>query len=428
MALRHRLLDAGLASVLALGTAALIWHNAHRLDYGLRGSQAQNVWFESDVNTVYLDMVSRWSPQMSSQGHPVFSLVAVLSSEVLMSAFHFSLDDAANGFLATTAAVWVALMYALVRRLGFDRPIAVLAALTGVLSSAGLLFMPVPETYGLASVSIMAAILIAVECEGRSWERLGALVASACTLSMTTTNWMLGLLLTRRRRDFRTWLQLSANAFLVVVAAWTIGKAFMPNAEFFTAVTPYGRYATLPSLHRIVEVSRVFVFHCVISPAVGWTGDFGGGALVGPAWPMGLSFQHSGLGSGTPWGIGAALLWVPMLVAGVRVLFKTPPQSLQRALLAFLALQLAFYVIFGLETFMYALNWLPVLILTAVYGTQQMPRVRLLVFAAFVALLGLNNLAQFDRIAEITASLQRLHPVSHPTDKHNLPNVSASPK
>ncbi len=37
MALRHRLLDAGLASVLALGAAALIWHNAHRLDYVLAG-------------------------------------------------------------------------------------------------------------------------------------------------------------------------------------------------------------------------------------------------------------------------------------------------------------------------------------------------------------------------------------------------------
>ena len=94
-----------------------------------------------------------------------------------------------------------------IRRLGFDRGMAAMSAVIGLFSASGLLFFAVPESYGLSSVSILLAICLLVFTAETRRATVGAVLASAASLSMTVTNWSLGLLLTLRRYWFHRWFR-----------------------------------------------------------------------------------------------------------------------------------------------------------------------------------------------------------------------------
>jgi hypothetical protein len=413
--------DAALACFLAIAAAVLVWHVSHLISYGLRGSGVENVWFESDVSRVFNNINGRWSNQYRSKVHPIFALIATSVSYPITAITHCSIDDAANVFLSGVAALWAVLLYFVLRRLRFDAGVAFLTTVAGLASSSALLFFTVPETYSLSSVSILAAILLAILAEGKWWEPGGAVLASAASLSITITNWMMGLLLTFDLRRFGRWVQLSINAFFVVTLAWTIERMLMPTAQFFTAWGEESKYVIRLSFARILKVGVAFFFHSAVAPSVEQTRDFGVGEVVGPLWPTGLSFQNSWPGSASPWGLAAAVLWGAALVLGLRAVSRIPRTRIMTVFVCFLFLQFLEHIVYGVETFMYALDWLPVLLIVAAAGFQAMGRARWPALAVLVALFVINNAGEFNRITSLVSGYQQAHPVAHPQSRQEIP-------
>jgi hypothetical protein len=406
-----------LLAVVAIGT---IWTASHQLSVGLRARNTENVWFESDVERVYFNMTDRLSYQYRSKVHPVYSLFAMAVTAPAHRVAHLSLNDSADVFLALTAGAWVVLMFLVARKLGFDLLLSALAAFTGLVSAGGLLFFSVPETYGLASVSLLLCLWITLHVREGHWPKFGETLASASALAITVTNWSLGLLVTFRRRDWKGWLQLSCNALLLITAFWTVQKAIMPTSEYFSISGEERRYvnkiAPGPCLHRTVA----FLYHGVIAPRAYETADFDIGDQVGPAWTKGISFQKSWPGSASLWGIGAALLWTLMLAVGFRAILTNRAGDLPKRLSIFLLLQFLLHQLYGVETFMYELDWLPILLIVALYGLKHMGRARWAIAVVFVALLTVNNIQEFGRIASIVSGYQKAHPIAPPENVRDM--------
>ena len=156
------------------------------------------------------------------------------------------------------------------------------------------------------------------------------------------------------------------------------------------------------------------MYHGVVSPRAYETADFDVREIVGPDWNKGLSFQKSWPGSASAWGIGAVLLWTLLLAVGIRAIRSNREGELPKRLLVFLLLQFLLHQLYGIETFMYELDWLPVLLIVALYGLKQLGRARWAVAAVFIALLAVNNVREFDRIASIVSGYQTAHPIAPP--------------
>lgn len=392
-----------------------VWNTSHRIPIGLRNPNASDVWFEADVSRVFYNISARHSDQWRSAVHPVFALIANPICVVFHRLLHLDLNQSADLFLILTAGTWMILMYVVVRRLGFDRLFAIGAPLLGMFTTSGLLFFSVPESYGLSSVSILLSIAILLFTVDTQRARLGALLASAASLSMTVTNWSLGLLLTARRYWFRQWLQLSINAFFIVTVLWSIERAMMPTAQFFTAVAGERQYVHRITPGVIAHTAIVFASHTVVMPAANQVTSFGPGEYpIGLDWKTGLSLQSAWPGAGSTLGIVAAVLWLAVLSLGTVTLARDRTGPIALPILAFLILQLCLHLLYGVETILYSLDWMPILVIVAMYGFQRLGRGRWFALTLFTVLLALNNFAQFGRIVRLVQSYQQAVPLSPP--------------
>jgi hypothetical protein len=419
-------IDLVIMCLLAATGSGLIWNCSHRISTGLRNIATQNVWFESDVSRAFYNMAARKSNQHRTSVHPLFPLVANPICTAFAKVGHLSLNDAADGFLATMAGLWMVLMYLVIRSLGFDRILAAFAALMGLVSSSALLFFSVPETYSLSSVSILATLVLVIFTAGTRWEAIGELLASACSLSITVTNWSLGWFLTFRRQQWKKWIQLTVNAFVVVVAFWTVEKAAMVTSEFFTGVRGERNSMTHQSLLHLVQTANVFLFNGMVAPAVRTTADFGDpGHRMGPVWNTGLTLQLSWPGSASAWGIAAAIVWCAILIVGFITLLRGRRTRVTQAILIYLAAQLLLHLLYGFETFMYALDWMPILVIVAIYGFNRLRRARWPAAILFTGILAMNNLMVFQTISEKVQSFYQANPIAPPTtvEEMNFPPV-----
>jgi hypothetical protein len=405
---------------LAAAAYTFVWNLAHRLPVGLRGEGSDNFWFEADAMRVFYNISARKSLQTRSQVHPIFALFGYSCDAAARKAAHLDLNEGADVFLALTAAVWMILMYLVIRKLGFDRVLASGAAMLGLFSSAGLLFFAVPETYGLASVSILATIALILYSQGGRWESAGRVLASATSLSIVVTNWALGLLLTFRKTSWPQWLQVSVNGFFLVTVLWSVEKLLMPSAEFFTDFSRERHYLNRLSLVGFLKTANVFVIGSIVAPAEKMTPDFGIHDPVGPAWKLGLTFQNSWPGSASIWGAAAVVCWLVLLALGVRSLLSKKRNHLSLSLLTFLALQLTLHILYGAETFMYALDWVPILIIIAVFGLQKLGKARWPAMIVFILLIAVNNLIEFQRIANIAQTYQKTYPIHPPSAEEDM--------
>ncbi|MGA9672528.1 MAG: hypothetical protein WBQ94_25155 [Terracidiphilus sp.] len=408
--------------MLSFATAAgtFVWNLARRLPMGLRGEGSENFWFEADVMRVFYNISARKSLQTRSQVHPIFALIGYSCDAVIRKVAHLNLNDSVDVFLALTAGLWVIFMYLVIRKLGFDCVMAAGAAALGILSSAGLLFFTIPETYALASVSILATIALILYTQGGRWESAGRVLASATSLSIVVTNWALGLLLTFRKSPWRQWLQLSINGFFLVAVLWSVEKLLMPSAEFFTDFGREKNYLNHLSFVGVLKTANVFIVSSVIAPIEKMTPDFGIHDPVGPAWKLGITFQNSWPGSASMWGVAAVIFWLVLLALGVRSLLIKKRSHFSLSLLIFLVLQLALHILYGAETFMYALDWVPILVIIAVFGLQELGKARWPALAVFILLIAVNNLIEFQRIAGIAQTYQKTYPIHPPSAEEDM--------
>lgn len=390
---RYRL-DVVILVGLGLGMGVFVYLLEQQLNPVIYDEITADAWFDSDIFRVFDNLTDRNSDHYRTNVHPLFSLVAYPPVQVIRLAMGGDGVTAVRIFVAAMAGLWMALLYLLLRLVtgrGLD---ALLFSLVGGTSAAAFFWLTVPETYVFSSITLIVALLFAALMERKPLGEGTAAVTSAITLSMLLTNWMAGLVVTAVHFPWKRVVRISLNAVAFVVLLWGVQKLIFPSAGFFLESSEdEGRFLLSEGSGGPLGVTRSFFLHTMSMPEpVERIRHLGL-----PPYPTLMSTQTAAAGSGSIWGAAAVMVWVGLLAFGVKGVVEARKHRRLRLLLILLLLgQFVLYLIYGEETFLYSLNFLPLLILWAAFGRfARERRVVLVMGGLLVVTAGINNYNQF---------------------------------
>lgn len=358
-----------------------------------------DLWFESDIPREFANMIDRWSNHYRTNVHPLFSLIA-FPPTYLLTKLGFESISAVRIVIAFVASVWISLLYWVMRLINCRRFDAIVFSLLGAISGAAIFWFGVPVTYSFGSVSMLTALVIVGLGQYRqlsSWWYLGV---SALTLSITTTNWMAGILATFVNHRWKQALQITINAFSLVVILSFVQYLIFPSAEFLLKIQSEKTYVFNEGSVGALNVIQSFISHTMIVPAIEIIDKTSRPGFATPGIQM--VTQLSAPGSGSLWGKVAVLLWTALLGLGIWGLFSIKKHLKLRIVLALIILgQLVLHLLYGEETFVYSLHFAPFLVILAAMSTLTRARPLALVLAGMLLLsAGINNSLQFNRATE----------------------------
>lgn len=399
--LRQNWPDVLISAVLFVAAFFLVYWGTQLLNEVIVEKQAFDIWFQSDIPRVYVNMVNRLSDHSRTRVHPLFSLIAFPPVYLFEQGFDLESITAVRAVISTVASVWLAVLFALLRLLGCRRIDAVLFTLLATVSASAVFWFIVPETYQFGSLSILLALGFAVLTEYRQFSSFWYVGASVLALSITTTNWMVGILVTIVNFSKQKALQITIAAFGLTVLLWGVQKMIFPRAAFFLSIQGEKKFIAPFDPAGPIYAFKAFFVHTMVMPAIALNEV----PEVSLRWPL-MSVQTSVPGSGTLWGAIAVVLWTALLGLGLWGFFSCRQHTKLRIVLAFSLLgQLLLHVVYGSETFLYSLHFLPLLILLAAFSTFTSARlVALVMVGALVLMMGANNFIQLSKAVDVVNS------------------------
>jgi hypothetical protein len=404
--------DAAICVALALLAAFASYTASALIDPIALDPQTGDVFFNGDTPRIFANMTDRGSSYFRTAVHPLLPLVTWVPVTGLRTIAGLEPIQAVRLYLAAAAALWCALIFILLRRRECRRADAVLFTALASSSAAAVFWFAVPETYALSSSTILLALLFVAEAERRRFSMRWFVAVNVVTMSVTLTNWMAGILATLQFRTWRQAWRIGAVA-LAIVTVLTISQRL-----FFSGVRPplykldeeLTLFARPISVVGMGEAATTFAVHAMVMPAAIVTENPGQ-----PDWPQ-LRPRHGAGGWVRSIGRLAAGVWIALLVLGTGAFaWRRPLGRMDVVLAGTLAGQLVLHLIYGTETFLYSLHWLPLLVLLA--ATSTLTRLRIAALAlctGLIVLSAINNAAELRAAAEYLrlsepARLARLH-------------------
>lgn len=378
---------------IVLCLAAVVWiasyHGGKIVGPILTDRNTQSSWFEADIPRVFENMTQRWSNHYRTKVHPLFSLVAFSPVFILNKILGFRPEVAVRIIVSTVASLWISLLFVLLRIVGCRRFDAILVSFLGMTSAAAVFWLIVPETYAFGSLSILLALLIVAVSEHRDLSSWWYISTSALTLSFTTSNWMVGILATLSKYRWKRAIQITVNAFALVTLLWGFQKFFFSSAKFFIGDREEIIYMFTDQSGGALRIAASFFFHSIVMPAINVV------QINRPYWPV-MLIQKSLPGSGTLYGFFAVWLWGALFILSIWALFKGKSHLRLRIVLVLSIIgQLGLHLIYGQETFLYALHFTPLLIMVVGLATLTSARkIILILLSASVMCAGINNFYQ----------------------------------
>lgn len=339
-----------------------------------------DVWFEGDLPRIVNEMSHRWAPHSRAPVHPLFSLLAC-ACVYAMSAIGLSTLHAVAALVAGGAAIWTVLLYLLLRTVTPSRTEAILFTAMGATTAGALFWLTVPETYVFGSATMLAALWVAALAERRTIPEAWFVAASAATLAVTISNWVAGIAATASRWPWRRTLQITVNAFAVVVALWALQRIVIPRADFFLGYSNEQRYLLRPEAGGPRRTLTVMLAHAIVMPPIATREKPNRGRV--------MSIQFAGLTAGGPARRAGLIAWCALLAIGLSGwLGSIRISPFLRAVGAVAAAEVTLHVLYGTETFLYSLNLVPLLIVIAACGTRTRARRVVGVLAAVLLVCG----------------------------------------
>lgn len=382
--------DVAVALAFALLAGLVVWNVQRSMDARFFVAPGGNdVWFEADLPTVADTVLHRWSVQSRNARHPLFPLLATGSAYGLRAA---GLTDRSILALlsAMAAAAWVGLFFSIARSITTRQSDAIVFTLLACSTSSAMFWLAVPETYTLGSVTLLAPLaLTAMDAERRMPE--GAYVAaSVVSMSVTSTNWMCGICAAVARWPWRRALQISINAVFAVGVIWAVQRIIFPTAPFFFGYSNEGRFVLPAASGGPGPVARALFFHTIVMPRID--------LIPEPKWGTVMSVQRSPIASSGVWGVAATIAWAALVASTLVGLVSSRGNARVRfVLFATLAGQVLLHLLYGEETFLYAVHVAPLLVLTAALGSVSRWRRVILVIAVLLACAAaMNNVRQLE--------------------------------
>lgn len=394
---KHR--ELGLYAFLALFAGVLYnyLYQMHLPDIFIYG---ENVWFQGDVSRVYDSITSRFSyGHYRAKVHPLFSILTTPLAFVFHKVFNLSWYQTVQVLIVSVASIWALAIYALLRATGCLRVDAFLLSMFGLASSAALFWLSVPESYGLGSVSITVALTIAAVASHKSLPAWLHVLVSSFSLSITVTNWMTGILSTFTTNPYKRAAKITLCALMLVIVVWLIQKQIFPKAVFFIGDTEESKYIFYPTVERSIGVFKSFFFHTIFTPNLDISG------YNTNNWPM-LSIQDSALNVSNILSTLATTLWAILLLIGFWGLLTLNQLTPLRVTLGLTIVgQLVLHLIYGEETFLYSLHFLPLLILLSALATlTRLRKFSIAIVVILIPLCAFNNWQQYEKATALMVS------------------------
>jgi len=386
--------DALMAAALGAAAVAFAEWRFRMFDLAILDS-APDLWFEADANRVIEANASRYSEMhFRTTVHPLYALFVSLPMVVLRH-FGLSFDGAAAATVAAGAFLFTATFYVSARSLAL-RPLDAAVTTGLMLSTSGAMFwLPMPETLAFAGASMLVPLVWLAVRRGEH-DLVTAPLQSLISLSMTVTNWMSGLAASALGLGLRRALRISIVVLLLAAGLSIVQRGLFPHAGMPFDVQGEADYVVLAPdyiLHRLYT----FVAEPFLAPTPVEAVDGSGAHLV-----------NFGTPGGTPFFWLAATGWLVLAGLAVEALRKGVV-SPHIAVFALFVLdgEFVLHILYGDGFFLYALNFVPLLVLlasTACVGRRR--RLALAVAIATALLSGAHNLAQLDRATDLLNHLQ----------------------
>ena len=334
--------------------------------------QSMDFWFEADTLREISNMTRVHDDHYRTSVHPLFSLLTFVPVYLAKHALSISPLRAVLLIGSLIGGLWSGTLYMVFRLLGCRKWDAIVLTLLGLVSASALFWLPVPNSYSWGSLSIMLAFVLLLYTEQRPLGASVYVAASALTLSFTVTNWMAGLLISLARWPWKQAVQLSVNALCLVVILWGVQKIIFPSAVFFIGHREETSFVNHPQAGGIANVASSIVFHSLVAPAVRFVKDDAYAQAHADAFRLSerLTFQFSAPGSAGPLGLVAVGLWSGLLLNGLwRMVTMDHHLRFRLVLGSMLAFEILLHMLYGEETFVYSLNFMPLLLGVAALGT-----------------------------------------------------------
>lgn len=404
--------DFALALVAGALAAALSLYLSSRFDPALYGSGGFNVWFQADpprVLRAMLDGASRYHYRTSV--HPLFSLLTTPVMTLLVG-LGVNPVSAGRALIAVNGFLAAGLLSLALRGLGLPKAVVALWVAAFLASATYLHWFSLIETYavGAASIALMLYVLTCVR--GDRWWAWW--LASAATLAVTVTNWMLGLSAAFFGLGPRRMLSVTVAAAVTVICLSVGQRMLYPQAAYFfvpAAVFNEHQYA---QVHRttglegwmpLANIRSMLLTGAVAPKPEVVPGDQAGGhddELI-------VSNQHSPVSSYGPAGWIAGAAWIALVATGIAGGWRDRQRRpVFLAVLTYLIGELALNLVYGPITFLYATNSFPALVLLAAFGWFSPFRaVSVGAAAVFVVFGAMSNLASFEEAVQLTNTVVR---------------------
>jgi hypothetical protein len=402
----HRWLRRDLVIVLILGAIAA--YGSHegggQIDPITLEPVAVNVWFNGDMPLDYAALTDR-EFERSRGVHPIFKMtfVPVLAIRKVAG---LSPIAAVRAFYAAVAAIWAGLLFLLLRTAGLRPLDATIFTILGLSSASAVFWLTVPETYPLGSVTILVAFVALAYGETRRLPSAAYVGVSAATLSITLTNWMAGLLSAFVNQPWRRAVLVSASGFALVLTLWGVQKLIFPNVPLSPSTSHETIFFLPPDAGGPLRILAAFFYHSMVMPAIFTVPD-----LFNTPFPV-MTTQQSNPGSAGVLGMIAVSAWLALLFVAVWALVRVKRNPrLRLAVALMLGGQLVLHLLYGDETFLYSLHFMPLLILAAAHGALTALRPVVLSIAGVVLITsGVNNIAQFNNATDFLREIETASP------------------
>lgn len=388
---RNRL-DIAIGSTAAVLVFAFILTLSHKIPPELMDKELNaHVWFEADLIRVYDSMIDRKADNHRTNVHP---LQAILTFTPVMI---FRLLGAPERlavilFGAVIAGLWAGLMFSIFRGIGLARLDSLVFTSLGAVSGASLFWFTVPEAHGIGSISVIAVFAMLTIAQSHKIPLIFQSIVSAMSLSITSTNWMAGLLAAFSTNPYRRAVQITLGALLIVTIVFGLQKMAFYRAQFFVpALEVESQFLLHNFAGSPIDRLRSFFLYSMMVPPIPF--------LENPAFPewTRLSIQLTKLSSFAPLLMPALILWVVLLGVGLHAgLNAKNMRTFVSIVCMFLVFQIALNLVYGDETFIYALNFFPILLLVASFGAFSKWRPYVLAAATILTIAaGYNNISEF---------------------------------
>ncbi len=359
-------------------------------------------WFQGDQSRLIeslKDRTSNWHYRDSV--HPLFSLLAFPPVAILRG---LGLSPLAAGLalIGATAFVSVVLLHQSLRHLGLSRTGAALGSLAFVSSATFMHWYGTVETFAMSGLTAILCIYLFVRVKDVGI--VSAVLGSAATLAMVTTNWMLGIALVGMKFPLSRFLRYTIMALALCVAAAVAQKLIFPHANFFfypSAVMAESQYVALDESGRAMPPARVietkpraFFISAAVAPAP-YADMSEHGQIIGN--------QDSAWSSYGIVGAVAVIAWLVMLLVSlVDLVASRRLTPILVGIIAFIVGQFALHLVYGELVFLYVADYFIALIVIASMGSAgRWKRIHIAASCCFILAGAITNADHFVQATQL---------------------------